>query len=193
MGRYESFTRKTKETDINIKVNLDSKADISIDTSVPFLDHMLNAMSFHGEFGIEVKAKGDTEVDPHHLVEDTGLVFGEVLKLLSEKGKIKRYGHSVIPMDEALSEVTIDVCGRPVLVYNTVGFPQERAGNFDISLIKEFMAALVQRAKVSLHINMRYGENSHHMVEACFKALGKTIMQAYTLDKEVMSTKGTIE
>ena len=139
-----------------------------------------------------VEASGDTEVDPHHLVEDVGLVMGDILhRLVSEHGGVKRFGHSVIPMDEALSEVTIDVCGRPTLSFGA-NFPQKWVGDFDCSLVKEFLAALSSRARLSLHADIRRGENSHHMAEALFKALGKSLKQAYEPEAEILSTKGTV-
>ncbi len=192
MGIKHGFNRKTKETDISIEICFDENKKIDINTSVPFFDHMLNAMAFHGAFGLTVKATGDKEVDPHHIVEDTGLVLGEVfLKVFKSLGKVKRFGHAVIPMDEAITEVTIDVCGRPSL--NMIAdFPQISVGNFYINLVKEFLIALSNKACISLHAHIRYGENSHHMAESLFKALGKALKQAYTEEKEILSTKGTI-
>jgi imidazoleglycerol-phosphate dehydratase len=192
MGNKTTFTRKTKETDISIEICFDGNREIEISTSVPFFDHMLHAMAFHGGFGLKIAATGDKEVDPHHIVEDTGLVLGEVfLKVFNELKNVKRFGHAVIPMDEAISEVTIDVCGRPTLVM-TADFPQNYIGNFDINLVKEFLIALSNKACFSLHTHIRYGENSHHMAESLFKALGKALKQAYTKEKEILSTKGTI-
>jgi imidazoleglycerol-phosphate dehydratase len=149
-------------------------------------------MAFHGAFSIRVEALGDTDVDPHHLVEDVGLVLGDTLAKLSwDTGPVKRFGHAVIPMDEALSEVTVDVSGRPSLIYQA-SFPQSHAGDFDLALLREFMVALSGRARISLHGTVRYGENSHHMAESLFKALGKAIGQAYTFEDKVLSTKGAL-
>ena len=136
---------------------------------------MLTAMSFHGRFSLTVEGKGDIDVDPHHLVEDVGLVLGQAFPPCFEKsGSVARFGHSVIPMDEALSEVTIDVCGRPTLSLHA-SFPQPTAGTFDLSLLREFFGGLASQARISLHIEIRRGENSHHMAESAFKALGKAL------------------
>ncbi len=192
--RTAKVDRKTKETDISIELNLDSKDLPEIQTSLPFFDHILYSMSFHGGFYLKINASGDIEVDPHHLVEDVGLVLGEALKKAAEAGAaINRFGHFIIPMDDSLSEVTIDAGGRPYLVYKA-DYPQPKAGDFDIFLIKEFLKALSDRAGMNLHAECRYGENSHHMAEALFKAFGKSISKAYSpvSDKQIRSTKGTL-
>ena len=190
------INRKTAETDIFIKLDLESTEKPRISTGLPFFDHMLHAMSFHGRFYLEIKASGDIEVDPHHLVEDTGLVLGQVLlKSFREKGAINRYGNSKIPMDDALSEVVVDVCGRPYLSYK-VDFPQEKSGNFANFLFKEFFQALVSEAKINLHLISHYGENSHHISESLFKASGIAIEYAFrktgAKGTDSMSTKGVI-
>jgi len=185
--------RKTKETDISLSLDLDG-GDIQISTEIPFFDHLLTALTFHGNIGINLNAKGDIEVDPHHLVEDTGLVLGEALKkTIDTYGAINRFAHTVIPMDEALSEITLDVCGRPYLVYKS-NFPQEYSGLFQMSLLKEFFAALANAAGMSIHADCRYGENSHHMAESLFKALGKALKQAFIPLKsnKILSTKGQL-
>ncbi len=185
--------RKTKETDISLSLDLDG-GDIQISTEIPFFDHLLTALTFHGNIGINLNAKGDIEVDPHHLVEDTGLVLGEALKkTIDTYGAINRFAHTVIPMDEALSEITLDVCGRPYLVYKS-NFPQEYSGLFQMSLLKEFFAALANAAGMSIHADCRYGENSHHMAESLFKALGKALKQAFIPHKSdtILSTKGKL-
>lgn len=185
--------RKTKETDIRLSLDMTGKG-VDIDTPVAFFNHMLTAMAFHGGFALSVKADGDIDVDPHHLVEDIGLVLGDALAKSAEKtGVVKRYGYSIIPMDEAVSEAVIDICGRPSLVFNA-DFPQPKAGTFDMSLIREFLIALSNRAQIALHCTCRYGQNSHHMAEALFKALGKALAQAYAPadSKQVLSTKGLI-
>jgi imidazoleglycerol-phosphate dehydratase len=147
-------------------------------------------MAFHGHFSLVIKGKGDLAVDGHHMVEDTGIVLGQALAgALSKTGKVERFGHAVIPMDEALTEVAIDVCGRPTFVYR-MSFPQERVGDFDTALIREFMAGLSMQAGMSLHAESRSGENSHHIAEAMFKALGKAIAQAYRPSGMEMSSKG---
>jgi len=177
-----------------MELDPDIAGNIEIATTIPFMDHLLTAMAFHGRFSLIVQAKGDTDVDPHHLVEDLGLVLGEILNRILEKDMgVKRFAQTIIPMDEALAEVVIDICGRPTLVYNG-SLPQNLIGNFDVTLLREFLIALANRAKISLHINLRYGNNSHHMVEACFKALGKAIKQAYQLEETGLgvSTKGAL-
>lgn len=192
-SRKVEIERKTKETDISLSLDIDG-GSISISTGLPFFDHLLTAMTFHGDIGIDLKAKGDLEVDPHHLVEDTGLVLGAALKkTVDTYGAVKRFGNTVIPMDEALSEIILDVCGRPYLVYNA-DYPQEYSGKFQMALVKEFFIALSNAAGVALHVNCRYGDNSHHMVESLFKALGKAIKVSYELTSsdKIMSTKGKL-
>jgi len=190
--RRVKLTRKTKETSVSIELNPDRNDPIEINTKLPFFDHLLSSMAFHSEMGIQLKAEGDITVDPHHLVEDTGLVLGDLLYELIEKhGPVVRFGQSIIPMDEALSEVSIDVCGRPTLVY-LAEFPQKKIGTFDPSLIREFLTALSTRARISLHAHIRYGSNSHHMAESLFKALGKALKMAYSRADQVLSTKGTV-
>ncbi len=192
-SRKIEIKRKTKETDISLSLDLDGE-NINISTGIPFFDHLLTAMSFHGNIGIDLIAKGDLEVDPHHLVEDTGLVLGSALRETIESyGAITRFAHTIIPMDEALSEVTLDVCGRPYLVYR-VDYPQEYSGQFQMALLKEFFAALSNAAGMAIHAESRYGDNSHHMAESLFKALGKTIKSSFTLtnSKNIMSTKGKL-
>ena len=192
MGK-QTVERKTKETDITIILDIEQAGAVVASTTVPFFDHLLTAMAFHGGFGLDVKAKGDTEVDPHHLVEDTGLVLGDCLKKsLNDGGNIQRYGHAVIPMDDALSEVTIDASGRPYLDFRAV-FPQERSGDFDMWLIREFLLALATRGGINIHASCRYGENSHHMAEALFKALGIALKDGFSrLQEGVRSTKGVL-
>jgi len=192
-SRKIKINRKTRETDISLLLDLDG-GDINISTGIPFFDHLLTALTFHGNIGIDLTAKGDIEVDPHHLIEDTGLVLGEALKkTIDTYGAVNRFAHTVIPMDEALSEITLDVCGRPYLVYNPK-FPQEYSGLFQMALLKEFFAALANAAGMALHADCKYGENSHHMAESLFKALGKAIKQAFTLLKsdKILSTKGKL-
>ncbi len=192
-NRKVRFTRKTKETDVIVELSPDAPGSIEIATGVAFFDHLLTAMAFHGDFSLKVSAQGDPDIDPHHLVEDTGLVLGESLKkLVAEYGHVNRFGHAVIPMDEAISEIIIDACGRPTLVFKAA-FPQERVGDFDLSLLREFFIALTNRASISLHAHIRYGENSHHMAECLFKALGKALKQSYSRKENVLSTKGTLD
>ncbi|MCD6395925.1 MAG: imidazoleglycerol-phosphate dehydratase HisB [Spirochaetaceae bacterium] len=192
-SRKIKINRKTRETDISLSLDLDG-GDINISTGIPFFDHLLTALTFHGNIGIDLTAKGDIEVDPHHLIEDTGLVLGEALKkTIDTYGAVNRFAHTVIPMDEAVSEITLDVCGRPYLVYKS-NFPQEYSGLFQMALLKEFFAALANAAGMALHADCKYGENSHHMAESLFKALGKAIKQAFILLKsdKILSTKGKL-
>ncbi|QEN06087.1 imidazoleglycerol-phosphate dehydratase HisB [Thiospirochaeta perfilievii] len=193
--RTVHINRVTKETNIDLTLNLSGSGIVKSTTGIPYLDHMFTAMAFHGKFDLEVVASGDIEVDEHHLVEDLGLVLGEALKeTVTKYGGVKRYSYKVIPMDEALSEVVIDVCMRPYLVYN-VNYPQERSGNFEMHLLREFFHGLTSKGAFTLHAICRYGENSHHMSEALFKALGMAIKDAYTpieSGTDAMSTKGKL-
>jgi imidazoleglycerol-phosphate dehydratase len=193
-GGTVRYSRKTGETDISIELIFDAAGEISIETGVPFFDHLLQAMAFHGHFGIKLQARGDIEVDEHHLVEDSGIVLGEALnRLLQTRGSVQRYAQATVPMDEALAEVVIDVSGRPFLVFSGV-FPQERIGSFQAVLIREFLAGLCSRSRTAIHAHMRYGENSHHMAEALFKALGIALGRAYApAFTGSMSTKGTLD
>ena len=192
--RKAQLTRKTKETHVAIEIDLCQSGAIDVATGVPFFNHLLHAMAFHGQFNLKVKAEGDTDVDAHHIVEDIGLVLGDILSgLVKDSASIMRFGHAVIPMDEALSEIALDVCGRPTCVYNAE-FPQATVGNFDLLLLREFFFALANRAKISIHVYTRSGKNSHHMAESLFKALGKALGQAYAYNEKItdISTKGTI-
>ena len=192
-----TVTRTTRETDISLSLlpAASGRGAVKTDTRLPFFDHMLTAMAFHGGFGLQLTAQGDTGVDYHHLVEDTGLVLGEAFHRLLEKNTaVVRFGHFVIPMDDALAEAVIDVAERPCLVYHAQ-FPQEYAGDFPVALLKEFFYAFIQKARVTLHLICRYGDNSHHMAEALFKAFGKSLAQAYApanTSREDMSTKGVL-
>ncbi len=188
----QTYTRKTKETDITVDIDIEKPGEVSVSTGLPFFDHILTSMAFHGGFHLTVAASGDIEVDPHHLVEDTGVVIGEALKKHLDTGaQVHRYGHAVIPMDDALSEVTIDVCSRPYLEFRAV-FPQEKSGSFDMSLLREFLLGLANRARINIHAACRYGENSHHMAESLFKALGIALKQGFTPLEGVRSTKGIL-
>ncbi len=191
-SRKVQVTRKTRETDITLTLDPDTAVPGAIRTGLPFLDHLLTSMSFHGRLGLSLEGTGDLEVDAHHMVEDTGLVLGQAFAdVLAKTGHVTRFGHAVVPMDEALAEVTIDVCGRPTLSWHA-SFPQPMAGTFDLSLLREFFTALASQARISLHVDIRRGENSHHMAEAAFKALGKALHQAYEASSEEMSSKGRI-
>ncbi|MBI9102112.1 MAG: imidazoleglycerol-phosphate dehydratase [Spirochaetales bacterium] len=194
MSRTAEISRTTKETNIKILIDLDSREEPKIDIELPFFTHILYSMAFHGGFYMEITGRGDIDVDPHHLVEDIGLVLGDVFTAIrTADGPHKRFGHFIIPMDEALSEVTIDVAGRPYLVYNA-NYPQPVAGTFDISLLKEFLLAFANRGGMNIHAVCRYGDNSHHMAEALFKALGKALGQAFSPAEGniILSTKGKL-
>lgn len=190
-ARSVEIKRKTKETDVSLTFDPDLGDRIEVKTGLPFFDHLLTSLAFHGRFTFVLTAKGDLEVDGHHLVEDVGIVLGQALAGVLEKGAVARFAHAVIPMDEALAEAAIDVCGRPTLVFNA-DFPQQWVGTFDTALIREFLIGLTSKAGMSLHADIKRGENSHHMAEALFKALGKAISRAYRAAQDQMSSKGRI-
>lgn len=194
MSRTAKADRKTKETNISLAIDMEGSRGGNISMGLPFFEHMLNAMAFHGNFLLEVKAQGDIEVDPHHLVEDVGLVLGQTLADLRKGETLARFGHAVVPMDESLAEVCIDASGRPYLIYQA-NYSQERAGTFDIHLLKEFFHALAFKGGMNIHALCRYGENVHHMAEALFKALGRALGEAYTPLKGplLLSTKGKLD
>ncbi len=194
--RKARIERKTKETDIRIELNLDGTGRYSIQTSIPFLDHMLSLMSRHGLFDLTIKARGDIDVDDHHTVEDTGIVFGKAVKqALGDMKGINRYGQSSVPMDETLAAVSLDISGRPYLVYK-VDFPKKsKIKGFDPDLIEDFLLAFVSNAGVTLHVGISYGRNTHHIIEAIYKALGRALRQAVETDprvKGIPSTKGKL-
>lgn len=194
--RKTSITRKTKETDISVVLNLDGGGKYSVDTAVPFLDHMLCLMGRHGLFDLKVKARGDIEIDDHHTVEDTGIVLGKAVKeSLGDMKGITRYGQATVPMDETLATVSLDISGRPYLVY-LVEMPKKRKlKEFDPDLIEDFLQAFVIHAGITLHVSVPYGRNTHHIIEAVFKALGRALRAAVEIDprvKGVPSTKGRL-
>ena len=193
MPRTAEVERKTRETDIKIQLDLDGAGAHDITTGIPFFDHMLTLFAAHAIFDLTVYAKGDIEVDFHHTVEDVGLVLGDALqKALGNRKGIKRYGHAVIPMDDALTSVTLDLSKRPFLVYNVPNLLQSN-GNFSVVLAKEFLRAFANRAGMNLHVNVFYGENEHHLIESIFKATAKALDEATTFDARlqgVHSTKG---
>ncbi|MBI4691264.1 MAG: imidazoleglycerol-phosphate dehydratase HisB [Nitrospirae bacterium] len=194
--RKVTIKRKTKETDISLDLNLDGNGHYSVKTSIPFFDHMLSLMCKHGLFDIKLKAKGDIEIDDHHTVEDIGIVFGKALKqALGDMKGISRYGHVSVPMDEALASVSLDISGRPYLVYK-VEFPKKaRIKNFDPDLIEDFLQAFVSNSSVTLHVNVPYGRNIHHIIEAVFKGLGRALKEAVSIDKKMRglpTTKGML-
>jgi imidazoleglycerol-phosphate dehydratase len=192
--RVSEITRKTTETQIELKLNLDGSGKSNIKTSIAFLDHMLTLFSHHGTFDFELLAKGDIEVDFHHTVEDIGIVLGEAFrKALGNSKGITRFASGLIPMDEALCQMAIDVSNRPYLAFIN-NFPVAKTGEFDLELVQEFFQAFVNNARITLHINILAGQNMHHMVESCFKAFGILLKQAVTIDekKNIPSTKGIL-
>ena len=194
-GRAASVHRRTKETDIAVDIRLDGAGTYSVDTRIPFLDHMLELFARHGFFDLTVKGRGDLEVDAHHTVEDVGLTLGEALrKALGEKHGIRRFGEATVPLDEALVSVVVDLSGRPFLAYN-VKLEQERVGTFDVELVHDFLLALTNQVAMNLHVNMISGRNPHHIVEASFKGLARALSQAASYDPRVqgvLSTKGVL-
>jgi imidazoleglycerol-phosphate dehydratase len=187
--------RKTKETEITVDMNLDGTGNFKVSTGIAFLDHMLSGFAKHGKFDLKLKARGDLEVDEHHTLEDTGIALGaSLLKALGDKKGIRRFGHAYVPMDESLALVSVDISGRPYLCFN-VDFPMKKREKFNPQLIEEFMRGLASEAKITLHVNLLYGKNSHHIIEAIFKALGLALEQATRVDpglKAVPSTKGKL-
>ena len=193
--RQANVTRNTSETQVRIAFTLDGQGRGSIHTTIPFLDHMLVLLAKHGFFDLTVQAKGDTEIDDHHTIEDIGIVLGTALKqALGAKAGIRRFGWAAVPLDETLAEVTIDLSGRPYLVYH-VELPQRRIKTFDLGLFEDFFQAFVTHGALNLHINVRYGRNPHHILEAVFKALARALDQATSMDGRlsgVLSTKGSL-
>ena len=194
--RKGEYKRKSLETEIEVKVDLDGKGINNLQTEIYFLNHMLTLFSQHGFFDLEVKARGDLKVDYHHTVEDIGICLGEAIKkALQDKKGIRRYGSTILPMDESLLHVAIDLSGRGQLTYK-VQFKQERVGSFEVNLVEEFFRALSYHAGMTLHINLLYGKNSHHIIEAIFKAFGRVLDEATRRDDridDVFSTKGIID
>lgn len=195
MGRNAKVKRVTKETDIAIRLELDGEGKSGVDTGIGFFDHMLEGFSKHGFFDLDVKVKGDLEVDGHHTVEDAGIVLGNAIReAVGDKKGIKRYGWFVLPMDDALALCAVDLCGRPYLQFDC-NFPNDMVGDFDTSLVKEFFYAVSYSAAMNIHIKMLSGENSHHMAEAIFKAFAKALDMATSYDdriSDVLSTKGSL-
>jgi len=196
MKRIAKVERKTKETNIGVELNINGKGKHKISSGIPFFDHMLTLFAVHGFFDLSLSAKGDLDVDFHHTVEDIGLVLGKAFnKAIGDRKGIIRYGHAVIPMDDALTFVTIDLSNRPFLVYNIPDITNIRGGSFDIYLAKEFFRAFANRSGMNLHINVFYGENEHHVIESIFKALGRALDQATSFDERITnvhSTKGSL-
>jgi imidazoleglycerol-phosphate dehydratase len=193
--RTAKVVRQTRETKVELSLNLDGRGAASVQTGVGFFDHMLDLLSRHGLFDLEVAAEGDLRVDAHHTVEDVGIVLGQALeKALGDKRGIYRYGWAIVPMDESLAQVAIDLSGRPAFVFNVV-FTGHAIGDFPTELVEEFFKALATTAKMNLHIAVPYGTNNHHIAEAIFKATAKALRQAVGRDPrsdDVPSTKGSL-
>lgn len=196
MSRTATIERITQETRIKLTLEVDGTGRGQICTSVPFLDHMLNLFARHGLFDLTVEASGDIDIDFHHTVEDIGIVLGDAFKqALGDKKGIRRYGQATVPMDETLASVAVDISGRPYLVYH-VSLPKVKIGDFDVELAREFFQAFVNNCGLNLHVNVMYGENVHHIIEACFKAFARAMDAASQLDprvRGVMSTKGVLQ
>jgi imidazoleglycerol-phosphate dehydratase len=193
--RVAKITRETTETQITLTLNVDGSGVYRIDTPIPFFNHMLEAFTKHGLFDLTVKARGDVHVDDHHLVEDVGLVLGEALiKAVGDKKGMRRYGHFTLPMDETLTTVAVDVCGRPCFVHRS---PAKKGTikKFDLQLVHEFFQAVTNAAGLNLHVDVHYGENKHHIVESIFKAFAKALDMATLIDPRsnaILSTKGKL-
>ena len=195
MARTANITRKTKETDINLSLTIDGTGVSEVNTGIGFFNHMLEGFSKHGFFDLTLSVNGDLEVDGHHTVEDTGIVLGTAIKeALGDKDGIKRYGSFILPMDDALCLCAVDLCGRPYFVFDCE-FPVEQVGGLDTELVREFFYAVCYSAGMNLHIKMLNGSNTHHMIEAMFKAFAKALDEAVSYDeriKGVLSTKGAL-
>ncbi|NLK72271.1 MAG: imidazoleglycerol-phosphate dehydratase HisB [Clostridiales bacterium] len=192
--RKAEITRKTDETDISLLMHLDGDGKSEINTGIGFMDHMLTLFSKHGKMNMILNCKGDLEVDFHHTVEDIGIVIGKALgKCLEDKKGIRRYASDFVPMDETLVQASIDISGRAYLVFNA-DFPKDKVGDMDTELFEEFFRALVNHAKITLHVNLMYGKNTHHIIEAIFKCIGRIIKEASQIEgNEILSTKGLID
>ena len=194
-NRQATIERTTTETAVKVDLTLDGTGRGQIKTTLPFLDHMLTLLAKHGFFDLTVQAKGDTEIDDHHTVEDVGIVIGDALKqALGTKEGVRRFGWALVPLDETLAQVSVDLSGRPYLVYR-VELPQRRIKAFDLGLFEDFFQAFTTHAALNLHINLLYGRNPHHIMEAVFKTLAKALDQATALDDRlagVLSTKGKL-
>lgn len=193
--RSVSKSRKTKETDIQVRLNLDGSGQYEIDTGIPFFDHMLAQLARHGQMDLAITAKGDLEIDGHHTVEDVGWVLGQALyEALGDRRGITRFGHAYVPLDEALTRVVVDFSGRPYLVYKAE-FKVPRIGDLQSELIEEFLKALVQEGKFNLHVENLYGRNQHHIAETIFKATARALRMATRVDadsSDIPSTKGVL-
>jgi imidazoleglycerol-phosphate dehydratase len=195
INRASTIDRKTSETDIRLSLNIDGQGKASLQTGVAFLDHMLTLFSVHGFFDLTVQATGDIDVDAHHTVEDVGICLGQAFKnALTDFSGINRYGHCTLPMDETIARVTVDLSNRPYLHYDVVHCDQ-KVGTFDTALVREFLRALSLHGGMTLHVEVPYGQNTHHILEAVFKALGRTLDQATASNLRTqgpLSTKGSL-
>ena len=195
--RTAEISRKTKETDIRLSLDLDGTGEARVSTGVGFFDHMLDLLARHALIDLSIEAKGDLEVDAHHTVEDVGIVLGQAIdKAIGDKRGIYRYGWAIVPMDESLAQVAIDLSGRPAFVFN-VTFPRGTIGEFPVELVEEFWKSVATNARMNLHITVPYGTNNHHISEAIFKATAKALRQAVSIDERakdmVPSTKGSLK
>ncbi|GIP46144.1 imidazoleglycerol-phosphate dehydratase [Paenibacillus sp. J45TS6] len=194
-GRGAEVSRRTNETDIQLSFGVDGSGRSELKTDVPFLNHMLDLFTKHGQFDLQVKAKGDIEIDDHHTVEDIGICLGQTLReALGDKKGIKRYASVFVPMDEALAQVVIDISNRPHFEYRA-DYPSQQVGSFSTELVQEFLWKFALEARVTLHVIVHYGQNTHHMIEAIFKALGRALDEATLVDPRVTgvpSTKGVL-
>jgi len=195
MARKAEIYRKTTETEVSMDLNLDGAGEGKISTTVAFMDHMLSLFARHGLVDLIIKSHGDTQVDDHHLVEDIGICLGDaVKKALGDKKGIQRYGSAMIPMDESLCSLVMDISGRPYLIYN-VEFKSKKSDKFDYSLLREFFKSFSDHSGITLHINLLYGKNNHHIAEAIFKALALALRKAVTIHgriEGILSTKGSL-
>ncbi|MGJ3222058.1 imidazoleglycerol-phosphate dehydratase HisB [Geobacillus thermoleovorans] len=195
MAREATIARTTNETSIELRLAIDGEGKAELETGVPFLTHMLDLFAKHGQFDLRIDAKGDTHIDDHHTTEDIGICLGQAVKeALGDKKGIKRYGNAFVPMDDALAQVVIDLSNRPHFEFRGE-FPAAKVGAFDVELVHEFLWKLALEARMNLHVIVHYGRNTHHMVEAVFKALGRALDEATMIDprvKGVPSTKGML-
>ncbi|MBL1433168.1 MAG: imidazoleglycerol-phosphate dehydratase [Gammaproteobacteria bacterium] len=194
--RKASVKRDTLETQIEVSINLDGSGQAKLNSGIPFLDHMMDQIARHGLIDLEVRAKGDLDIDDHHTVEDIGIALGQALaEAIGDKRGIRRYGHAYVPLDEALSRVVIDFSGRPGMEYH-IDFPRSSVGGFDVDLFREFFGGMVNHAWVTLHIDNIRGDNAHHIIETVFKAFGRALRMAIELDDRcagvIPSTKGKL-
>lgn len=195
--RESNLSRKTKETDISIQVKLDENLESKINTGIGFFNHMLELFAFHSGIYLSIDCKGDIQVDGHHSVEDIGILLGKAIKeALGDKKGINRYGDVFLPMDETLAHCSLDISGRPYLVFN-VEFTSERVGDFETELTEEFFRAIAVNSGMTLHFNLEYGKNTHHIIEALFKSFGRALKRAITINEKnkdkILSSKGVIE